>query len=90
MSAKRYEFGDRQTFAVAVQLDDDLGGSWLFGHLCYWISNQLVGDFETTTSLSGTIGHMYYIVKDAGKRECPGTVLSLKRECFLVAELRNI
>jgi hypothetical protein len=41
-----------------------------------------VGDFETTTSLSGTIGHMYYIVKDAGKRECPELYYASNEDAF--------
>jgi hypothetical protein len=82
MPANRYEFGDRQTFAVSVQLADDPGGSRLFGHLCYWISNQPVGNFETTTSLNDTMGQMHYVAKDAGKRQCPELYHASSEDAF--------
>jgi hypothetical protein len=44
-------FGDRGKFAVEFSLDDDHGGVWLFGRLCFWVGDARVGDFENGTSL---------------------------------------
>ena len=62
-------FGDPARFAVSITLDDDHGGAWLFGRLCYWINGQRVGDWESGTSLRDTLRDITSIARDRGQRE---------------------
>jgi immunity protein 42 of polymorphic toxin system len=62
------EIGNRKSFAIAVDLDQDYGGAWLYGKLCYWIDGIQVGDYKLGTSLRDVLFQMKYIVSDCGNR----------------------
>lgn len=62
-------FGDKQTFAVELELDENPGGAWLFGHFCYWIGGVRVGDYEVSTSLRDVLAGMKWVVHDCGNRD---------------------
>ena len=62
------EIGNRKSFAITVDLDQDYGGAWLFGKLCYWIDGIQVGDYQLGTSLRDVLFQMKYIVSDCGNR----------------------
>jgi Immunity protein 42 len=64
-----YTFGDVATFAVSYELNQDYGGSWLFGKFCYWIGGELVGDYELGTSLRDVLTVLGAVVRDNGNRE---------------------
>ena len=63
------EFGDRKTFAVVFELDENHSGAWLYGKFCYWINGVQVGDYELGTSLRDVLLQMKWIVHDCGKRD---------------------
>ncbi len=69
MGSAAMEFGDRSRFAVSFELNENSGGPWLFGKICYWIGNKTIGDYEQGTSLRDVIVALKWIVHDAGKRE---------------------
>lgn len=62
-------FGDRNHFAIAIELDTDYGGAWLFGKLCYWIDGQQFGDWELGNSMRDALWSITSIAKDNGRRE---------------------
>jgi hypothetical protein len=43
--------GDSRLFGVEYELNEQTGGAWLFGKVCFWIAGERVGDFELGTSL---------------------------------------
>jgi hypothetical protein len=65
------EFGHKTRFGIAVELDENHGGSWLFGRFCYWIAGEMVGDYNSGTSLRDVLFQMKYIIDDRGKRFSP-------------------
>lgn len=73
------EFGDKARFAIALELDGDHGGSWLFGRICYWIAGKVVGRYDLGTSLRDVLFQMTYIIGDGGQRFCP-TLLRLPND----------
>lgn len=60
--------GDKDSFAIEFELDQQYGGPWLFGKFCYWISGIKVGDYELGTSLRDLLFQMRWAVKDCGNR----------------------
>jgi len=66
-----YTFGDVATFAASYELDENYGGSWLFGKFCYWIGGELVGDYQLGTSLRDVVTALRTVVRDNGNRENP-------------------
>lgn len=65
------EFGDKCRFAIEIELDNNCGGPWLFGRICYWVGGSVVGDCDAGTSLRDVLFQMKYIVGDRGRRKCP-------------------
>lgn len=65
------KFGDKARFAIEFELDDNHGGSWLFGRFCYWIGGEMVGDYCSGVSLRDVLFQMKYVVGDGGQRTCP-------------------
>lgn len=72
-------FGDKNSFAVEAELDEDDGGTWLYGRICYWIGGMQIGDYDDVTILSDALHDMIWLVHDCGKRD--GDVL-----CTMTAE----
>lgn len=62
------DFGERNTFAIHLELNSDPGGAWLFGRICYWIGGEQVGDYEQGTSLRDVFFNLKWIVHDCGNR----------------------
>jgi len=60
--------GNPREFAVKVDLDDPLGGEWLFGKIGYVIGEHHLGEYDIGTSLRDVIGQMAWILFDAGNR----------------------
>lgn len=73
------EFGDKSRFAIAIDLDREHGGAWLFGRICYWIGNAIVGRYDLGTSLRDVLFQITYILGDRGKRTC-SALLHLEKE----------
>jgi hypothetical protein len=71
------KFGDKSSFAVELELDEDHGGAWLFGQFCYWINGIRVGDYGLGVSLRDVLSGMKWIVHDCGNRD--GGVLCAPR-----------
>jgi hypothetical protein len=59
--------GNTKEFAIQYELDDDPGGDWLFGKMCYWIGGAEVGDYALGTSLRDVLLHSRWIMHDCGK-----------------------
>ena len=62
-------FGARQLFAVEIELNENHGGAWLFGKICYWIKGSRVGNFEEGTSLRDVLMAAKWIEHDHRRRE---------------------
>lgn len=62
------DFGERNPFAIHLELNSDPGGAWLFGRFCYWIGGKQVGDYEQGTSLRDVFLNLKWIVHDCGNR----------------------
>lgn len=60
--------GDSSRFAVEFELDEDPGGDWLNGQICFWICGQMIGDYESGTSLRDFLFPLERIHCDRGKR----------------------
>jgi len=43
--------GNPKNFAIAYALNEDHGGKWLFGKICYIINDIVIGDWEAGTTL---------------------------------------
>jgi len=63
------EFGDRESFAVEIDLDELYEGVWLYGKFSYWINGCQVGDYNLGTSLRDVLFQMKWIVFDCGSRD---------------------
>ena len=61
-------FGNKESFAVQVEIDEDYGGPWLFGKFCYWLNGTRVGDYDLGTSLRDVLLNLKWIVNDRGNR----------------------
>lgn len=64
--------GDKKSFAVEFELDNDFNGAWLFGKICFWISGMQVGDYELGASLRDVMPSLQTIVKDCERRDLEG------------------
>jgi hypothetical protein len=76
------QFGDKSRFAIALELDRDYGGAWLFGRICYWIDGEMIGLYDLGTSLRDALFLMTYIQGDSGKRCCQPLLSVSKEEIF--------
>ena len=54
--------GDPNRFAIALDLDEDYGGEWLFGRIGYIIGGVNVGDYDLGTSLRDVVLQMTFII----------------------------
>jgi immunity protein 42 of polymorphic toxin system len=70
------EIGNRESFAITVDLDQEYGGAWLYGKVCYWIDGIQVGDYQLGTSLRDVLFQMKWIISDCGNR-AGGTLCTL-------------
>lgn len=75
-------FGDKRSFAVEFELNDDYGGSWLFGKFCYWVHGVQVGDFLLGTSLRDVLFQLKYPISDCGNRYDEQLCCSNGKELF--------
>ncbi|MEX3959233.1 MULTISPECIES: Imm42 family immunity protein [Trinickia] len=76
------EFGKRSRFSIEIDIDDNCGGAWLFGHICYWVAGNVVGDYDAGTSLRDVLFQMKYIAGDRGRRNCPALMQLSERKAF--------
>lgn len=53
-------FGDKKKFGVQIELGSQYGGVWLYGNFCYWINNEMIGDFDMGTSLRDVLFQMKF------------------------------
>lgn len=60
--------GNKKRFAIEFELDENYGGIWLFGRICYWIDGKCIGDYDLGTSLRDVLFLMKNIVRDNGTR----------------------
>lgn len=60
--------GDVTTFAIEWELNEDHGGTWMFGKMCFWIGGRMVGDYSIETSLRDVWLGFAHVVGDCGKR----------------------
>jgi hypothetical protein len=72
-------YGKRDRFGIEWQLSEEYGGAWLYGHICFWVGGEVVGDYATPTSLSNLIPILSYPIGDCGNRKS-------KRFCNMGAE----
>jgi hypothetical protein len=62
-------FGDKDSFAVEAELNQDYGGASLFGKVCYWIGGLQIGNYDEGATLSDLVHDMIWLVHDCGKRD---------------------
>jgi len=60
--------GDKRRVAVEFELDPDPGGFWLYGKCCFWINENMIGDYSMGTSLGDIFIHIQRHVKYCGER----------------------
>jgi len=60
--------GNDQRFAVEYVLDNEYGGEWLFGRVCFRIAGERVGDFLLGTSLRDFLFQIEQGRRDHGRR----------------------
>ncbi|MFY2567457.1 Imm42 family immunity protein [Achromobacter ruhlandii] len=80
------QFGDKDRFAITLNLDEDFGGAWLFGRVCYWIQGSMVGNYDEGTSLRDVLFQTKYILGDSGKRFCPALIDLDKEKTFALID----
>lgn len=61
--------GSKDTVAIEYSLNEDSGGEWMFGQMCYWIHGAQVGDYEDGTSLRDVFLQYRSVVMDCGNRQ---------------------
>jgi len=61
--------GNKETFAVQFELDDDCSGKWMLGKFCFYINNQMIGDYNMGATLSVVLNDFHYIKNDIIKQE---------------------
>jgi Immunity protein 42 len=61
--------GNAKTFAIQYEFNEDTGGEWLFGKICYWIDAIKVGDYDLGASLRDVLLQSEYILRSCGKRQ---------------------
>lgn len=72
-------FGDISRFGIEFVLSPNPEGKWMFGHLCYWLCGQRIGDYESITSLRDAMSEFETISREAGKR-CSQHLFMLGKE----------
>lgn len=60
--------GDRNEFAVKMELLEEHHGEWLFGRFSYLLRGETIGDWDSIVSFRDVLSQMQYPVKDCGKR----------------------
>jgi hypothetical protein len=80
------KFGDKKSFAVELEFDEDYGGVWLFGKFCYWVNGYQIGDYELGTSLRDVLSGMKWVVYDCGNRNGGILCESSPEEVFFILD----
>ena len=62
-------FGETNEFACQIKLDDNMHGEWLVGKVCFWVSGEMIGDYEYSISLRDTMFAMRQVVEEQGRRQ---------------------
>jgi Immunity protein 42 len=60
--------GEKSSFAIEFETDENSGGAWLFGKFCYWVGGSMLGDYQLGTSLRDVFFQMTQTVGDCGNR----------------------
>ena len=60
--------GNKSIFAIETELDEYIGGDWLYGKFCYWICNKKFGLFQLATGLNMIRFMLNNIVKNNSTR----------------------
>jgi len=61
-------FGDRSRFSVCFELNEDHGGVWMLGKVCFYIGDIQVGDYEGGDTLRDALFAFENILKGSGRR----------------------
>jgi hypothetical protein len=56
--------GEKTSFAIEFELDENAGGAWLFGKFCYWVGGSMLGDYPLGASLRDILFLMTQVVGD--------------------------
>ena len=67
--------GKRSRFAVEFSVDENRGGVWLFGRICFWIYDSMVGNLEEGTSLRDALFQIEHVLRDRGRRSNPSLMV---------------
>jgi hypothetical protein len=60
--------GNKESFAVQWQFDEQFGGTLLLGRICFWVGGSEIGEYNLGTSLTDVLLGLKYIVHDCGNR----------------------
>jgi hypothetical protein len=63
-------FGNKPAFAIEVEIDDVVDG-WVLGRICFWTSNEMIGDWQDTTDLRGCARWMREFLNKPLDRRAP-------------------
>lgn len=76
--------GKKSKFAIQFEVIDVVD-RFVYGHICYWINEIQVGDFESATILNDVLVFLPRIVKDNGNRKSDRFFDMNKEEvCYLL------
>lgn len=69
------ELGDRKRFAIQWEFNEKAPSLLMYGNVCFWVADKMIGDYDHETSLTDVLGQLAYRVGDCGDREsarfCP-------------------
>lgn len=68
-------YGDKSRFAVEFSVDENHGGTWLYGRLCFWASGSMIGDHGLGTSLRDALFQVEHILRGRQRRSNPSLML---------------
>lgn len=76
-------FGNKEKFGIQIELDAQYGGAWLYGRICYWINNKMIGDWDMGTSLRDVLFQMKFASNTPIKRHGDNLCTLSNKDCFL-------
>jgi hypothetical protein len=60
--------GHRNTFAIEFSVSEPRFEHRLFGHVCYWVNSQMIGDYQSSCTLNGAVGALVQLLAFTGDR----------------------
>ena len=69
MKEQTMQLGNRKRFAIQWDIDLDTCGPLLYGRVCFWVTDNMIGNYDACNSLLEVLGNLTYLVGDCGDRD---------------------